>query len=381
MTSIGQNKASISILYVEDEQETRETLLSMLAPRFPEQCFLTADNGLKGVELFRKRPTDIVITDITMPEMDGITMASMIKSMAPETIIIALTAHSETQQLMRAIEIGISHYVMKPIHYDRICSVIEQSISSIRKEQQLRDQYEQISDLNTALSARTEELEFLNMELEAFNYTVAHDLRSPLVSIACFSQSLLDQITEDVDQRSNKYLQLIYSETMRMHNLIESLLNFSRYTRKSVAKQLTNLSSIAYGIKADLQQREPQRQVSFIIGDGIKAFGDPILLNVVLENLLGNAWKYSAHNDAACIEFGVSNMADELVYYVRDNGIGFEPEEAANIFVPFQRLQPEGAFEGFGIGLATAGRIIQRHGGRIWAEGEKGRGATIFFSL
>ena len=381
MESMFQTKQEISILYVEDEQYTRNILFSMLETSYSDHSIFTASSGLKGLEMFRELNTDIVITDINMADMDGISMASEIKAIAPETIIIALTAHFETGNLMRAIEIGISHYVLKPIHFEQIRAAIDKSITNIRKDRQLRDQYEQISNLNAALAIRTQELELLNIELEAFNYTVAHDLRSPMACIATFSQSLLDQVSDVFDERSNQCLQVIYSETRRMNNIIESLLNFSRVTRKSIAKQWTNLSSIVYGIKHDLQLQEPGRQVSFTIGKGIKGYGDPILLGVVLENLLGNAWKYSAKNDSACIEFGSTTLGDEQIYYIRDNGVGFNQKDADQIFIPFWRPQYNSQFEGHGIGLATANRIIQRHGGRIWAEGEKGSGATFYFSL
>ncbi|MBK5273497.1 MAG: response regulator [Desulfuromonadales bacterium] len=373
--------AAISILYVEDDQDVRDLLLSMLVLRYPEHSFFTADNGLQGLDRFQELRPEIIITDISMPEMDGISMASGIREIAPETIIIAVTAHSETRNLLQAIEIGINHYVMKPVDYERFCCVIDQSIETVRIKEQLRDQHDQIITLNTALTTRTQELESLNVELEAFNYTVAHDLRSPMFSICGCSQILLKKLAADIDEQSIECLQVIYKETMHMNKIIEALLNFSRFTRKSIAKQWTDISSIANKIARNLKLREPQRQVTFTIAEGVRGFADPTLLDVVLENLLGNAWKYSAKNDAACIEFGSTNLEEELVYFVRDNGVGFDHQESENLFVPFQRLQCNKEFEGFGIGLATASRIIQRHGGRIWADGEKGRGATFYFSL
>lgn len=381
MESKPVNNYAVSILYVEDDQDTRETLLAMLLSRYPEHRFISSSSGRNGLELFKDLRPDIVITDLGMPEMDGISMASGIKTIAPDTIIIALTAHSETSNLIQAIEIGISNYVLKPVIYERICSVIEQAITSVRKEKQLRDQYEQINRLNTTLSTRTRELELLNTELEAFNYTVAHDLRSPMANISFFVQSLLEQASERLDDANNKCLQIIYTEALRMSSIIESLLNFSSYTRKNIVKQWIDLSCIAFKIKDHLQLREPHRQVSFTIGNEIKGFGDPILISVVLENLIGNAWKYTNKTDTACIEFGVITISDELIYYVRDNGVGFNQEDAKNIFLPFHRLQSENNFQGLGIGLATTERIIQRHGGKIWAESNNGQGAAFYFTL
>lgn len=372
---------AISILYVEDDQSSMELLVEMLMARYPEHRFLKACNGQQGLDIFREEQPAIVITDISMPVMDGITMAAGIKDIAPETIIIALSAHSETDNLLRAIESGINHYVLKPVVCEQLFKILDQSIATVRKEQQLHNQYEQICRLNVALQSRTEELETLNRELEAFNYTVAHDLRSPLVCIGGFTQHLLDKLTGNADQTTRDHLNIIQAEAVRMNSLIEALLNFSSYSRKNFVKQWTDFSSIANEIRCTLLAREPQRKVNFTIATGIHGFADPVLIGVVLENLFGNAWKFTANSSAASIEFGVNSTENDNVYYVRDNGEGFDQLEAASLFAPFTRLKNTSGAAGFGIGLATVSRIIQRHGGKIWAEGEKGRGATFYFSL
>jgi signal transduction histidine kinase len=371
----------ITILYVEDDQVAGKVLFSMLARSYPELRFFAASNGQEGLKRFLELRPDIVITDISMPGMDGITMSAEIKAVAPETVIIAVTAQTETKNLLRAIEIGINQYLLKPVDFPRLSSLLDQAIATVRRGQQLREQYEQITALNAALAARSAELENVNCELEAFNFTVAHDLRSPLVSISGFSQLLLDKYGSALDENGVESLQVIYRQTLRMSGLIDALLNFSRCTRKSIVKQWADFSSIANEIMANLLLREPQRRVTATIADGVRGFADPVLIGVVLENLLGNAWKYTALQEDARIEFGVDNCGEELVYYVRDNGAGFDQQEATGLFVPFQRLQDGGEFEGFGVGLATACRIVQRHGGKIWADGEKGRGATFYFSL
>lgn len=376
-----QDTATTSILYVEDDEHARNLLLSMLLPKYPRQQFHVAGNGLQGLERFRELHPPIVITDISMPGMDGISMAAAIKEIAPQTIVIAVTAHSETDNLLRAIEIGINNYLLKPLDYERVCTTLDQAIATVTKEQRLRDQYEQITSLNATLTDRTRELEELNCELEAFNYTVAHDLRSPMVSISGFSQYLMEALAGKIDATCDECLQMIHKETMRMNRLIEALLNFSGYTHKNMSRQLTDLSSIAAEIRNSLLLREPERQATFTIAEGVQGFADPTLLAIVLDNLLGNAWKYTGKNRDTTIEFGATRIGEELVYYVRDNGAGFDPQETARLFAPFQRLQCNLDFQGFGIGLATVSRIIQRHGGRIWAEGEKGRGATFYFTL
>jgi light-regulated signal transduction histidine kinase (bacteriophytochrome) len=308
-------------------------------------------------------------------------MSSVIKDLSPSTEIIVLTAHSETLNLIRAIEIGISHYVMKPIEFDQIFRSIDKSLAVIRSERLIMQQHEEIRALNADLAQKAVELEQANRELESFNYTVAHDLRSPMVCISGFCQLLLEKCFQDLDTNCKEWLETIIRETGRMNDIISALLNFSLNVRKQVEKKWADLSSMAREISASLQGQDLSRQATFCIADGINAYGDPDLLLVVLENLLGNAWKYSQKNADARIEFGTINKEDDLVYFVRDNGIGFDQALAKELFVPFQRLHQDDGFKGFGIGLATVERIIQRHGGRIWAESKKGQGATFYFTL
>lgn len=372
---------SISIMIVEDDQPAMKLMLSVFEMRYPEERFHTAENGVQGLKRFRRLRPAIVITDISMPGVDGLVMASEIKSLCPETIVVAVTAHSEPKNLLRAIEIGISCYILKPLSYDRLFSVLEQSISTVRKEQQLHKSYEQINHYNAELMAKTRELESANRDLEAFNYSVAHDLRTPLSSINAYSQYLLNDCAEKLDEKCIGFLEIILKESIRMNSFIGALLRFSSFSRKNIEKRWTDLSSIVHEIKDSLLLRDPQRKVAFSITEGVKGFCDPILLNVVLENLLVNSWKFSANNEDARIEFDVMNLDDDLVYFIRDNGAGFDKQAAATLFAPFQRIQCDNDIEGYGIGLATVERIIQRHGGRVWADGEKNRGATIYFTL
>jgi len=373
--------APIDIIYVEDDRSAMELINSMLEVRYPEERFHTADNGLEGLKLFRSLRPAIVITDISMPELDGLGMAAEIKSLCPETVIIAVTAHSETNNLLRAIEVGISHYLLKPLSYERLFSVLDQSIRNVKREHQLHNSYTQINQCNLELMTKTRELESANRDLEAFNYTVAHDLRTPLTSICAYSQFVVDRCADVLDEKSSGFVQVINKESKRMNSLIGAMLRFSSCSQKDIEKQWTDLSSIAHGIMDNLLLRDPDRKVAFCVTDGVSGFCDPILMNVVLENLLGNSWKYSAGNEDARIEFDVMNQGDDLVYFVKDNGIGFERQESEKLFAPFRRMRCDKDIEGFGIGLATVDRIIQRHGGRVWADGEKGLGATVYFTL
>ncbi len=225
------------------------------------------------------------------------------------------------------------------------------------------------------------ELEVANRELEAFSYSVSHDLRAPLRSINGFSQILLEDYSGTLDEEGRSYLRRVQAASQHMGRLIDDLLALSRVTRVPLRREHVDLSALAREIAMDLKSNDPEREVEFAIPDGLSATGDPGLLRVALENLLGNAWKFTSKKPEARIEFGALLQNGERTYFVRDNGAGFEMAYANKLFGAFQRLHPANEFEGTGIGLATVQRVIRRHGGSVWAEGEVGRGATFYFTL
>lgn len=230
------------------------------------------------------------------------------------------------------------------------------------------------------LRERTTELELAVEELESFSYSVSHDLRTPLRSIDGYSHVLLDDYASVLDAQGQHYLGRIRDAAQRMGLLIDDLLGLARVVRLEPKRAVLDLSVMAREVLARSAQAEPRRQVEIRIKDGLSAQADPTLMGMVLENLLGNAWKYTAQTPHAIIEFGVQQHAGEAVFYVRDNGAGFDMQFADKLFAPFQRLH--GAeYPGTGIGLATVRRIIQRHGGRIWAESRVDCGATFYFTL
>ena len=371
----------ISLLYVEDEPDSRRMLSKIIRHRYPEVRLLVSGNGEEGLELFKQFKPEVVITDINMPVTNGISMATGIKSLSPTTEIIALTAFTTTQHLLQAIEIGISHYILKPINLEHVFKVIDTSLDIVRSARLIDRQNDLIRNLNAELSEKAAELESANKELESFDYTVAHDLRSPMASISGYVQILLDMHASDLDEDGKTCLQIIHREVIRMNNLVGTLLRFSVNSRKQVVKKWTDISALVHEIRDDLQTKDPPRQVKFSIAEGVSGYCDPDLLQIVLENLLGNAWKYTANTDDARIEFGTINREEDLVYFVRDNGVGFDQQDAKHLFTPFQRLQVGNGVEGFGIGLATVHRIIQRHGGKIWAEGQNENGAIFSFTI
>lgn len=232
-----------------------------------------------------------------------------------------------------------------------------------------------------SLRRAKESAEAANRELEAFSYSVSHDLRTPLQSIDGFSLALLEDYGHLLDERGSDYLRRVRTATQRMEQLIEDLLRLSRLTRSALNVTEVDISALAAAVAQDLQRSQPQRRVSFRIAEGVTVAGDRDLLKVALENLLGNAWKFTAKKEDALIEFGELEVEGERACFVRDNGAGFDMAYVGKLFGTFQRLHPEKEFPGTGIGLSLVQRIIHRHQGRIWAEGAVGAGATFYFTL
>jgi light-regulated signal transduction histidine kinase (bacteriophytochrome) len=251
-------------------------------------------------------------------------------------------------------------------------ATVAERTSELRK---LNEQLEQ------RIKDRTAALEVANRELEAFAYSVSHDLRAPLRSMDGFSLALLEDYRDKLDVTGQDYLRRVRSGSQRMAQLIDDMLNLSRVTRHEVKREQVDLSGMAWEIVQELRQAEPGRDIHVTVAQGLTADGDPALLYVVLRNLLGNAWKFTAGTPEATIEFGAVTQDAQTVYFVRDNGAGFDMAYASKLFTPFQRLHTTAEFSGTGIGLATVHRIISKHGGRVWAEGAVGKGATFYFTL
>lgn len=256
-------------------------------------------------------------------------------------------------------------------------------LANLRLEIDERQQAEfRVQALNQGLRQAIIELKAVNKELEAFSYSVSHDLRAPLRSIDGFSQALLEDCSEQLDTMGQDYLRRIRLATQRMGHLIDDLLTLSRVTRSDMHVESVDLSGLASHICTDLQQTQPERQVEFAIQPGLFAQGDAHLLQVVLENLLNNAWKFTSKNLQAKIEFGAIFQDSGIsVYFVRDDGTGFDMAYYDKLFGPFQRLHASHEFPGNGIGLATVQRIVYRHGGQVWAEAAVEQGATFYFTL
>ena len=272
-------------------------------------------------------------------------------------------------------------------------SLLEQKLAIVEKmfEDKSRELYLSRETLATAndalqkqaieLSRLNTQLEAANKELEAFSYSVSHDLRAPLRTMDGFSRNLLQKYSGRLDDQANHYLERIRAGCQRMGQLIQDMLNLSRLTRHEMKHERIDLSSLAKSVAEELKQSDSSRQVKFTIADGMTANGTQDLLHIVLENLLGNAWKFTSKHATAVIEFGAVLENGQQTYFIKDDGAGFDINHVGQLFGAFQRLHQSTEFSGTGIGLASVQRIIHRHQGRIWATGKVEKGATFFFTL
>lgn len=327
------------------------------------------------------------VSGYSRDELLGMSLSDLDASLGPAEI---------SRRIVKILRSGSDRFETRQRHRDGHLVDIEMSVTFVphgggRLFGFLRDVTErkraeaEIRTLNAELEERvrqrTAQLEAINSDLAAFSHTVSHDLRTPLVWIGGYSRSILKHHSEKLDEQSREFLREICEGTQRMEQLIDTLLNFSQLTYRELHREPVDISTLAKTVISELMKNQPRRMVTFLVTEGIIVNGDADLLRVVLKNLLGNAWKYSGRRVDAVIEFGVFEREGEEVCYVRDNGTGFDMAAAERIFIPFQRLHDAGEFTGHGVGLATVKRIINHHGGEIWAESVPGCGATFYFTL
>ncbi len=357
---------------------------------------LLAGSGEEALALLDVQSVDCILLDLLMPGIGGPEACARIKA-APalrDTPLIMLAAVDDRETMIRVLAGGADDFITKSgdlaVLKARVLAQIrrkqfEEENRRIR-EQLLRKEREaseaQAARALAEMRARLlEDLECKNAELEAFSYSVSHDLRAPLRTIDGFSQILLEEHASRLDDDGREHLRRIIAAAQRMSHLIDAMLGLARITRAPLRRDPLDLGVLATSVATQLRLTHPGREVEFRIAEGLEVVGDPPLLRALLENLLGNAWKFTQGRSPGVIELGVVRGGDAPVYFVKDNGAGFDMAYATKLFAPFQRLHTAAQFAGTGVGLATVRRIVDRHGGRVWAEGVVDRGAEVYFSL
>ena len=319
---------------------------------------------------------DVILTDLMMPQVDGIGLLRQAFARDPDVVGIVMTGHGSIPSAVEAMKAGAIDYVLKPFKLSTALPALERAVM-------LRRLRRRNADLEARVRRRTEELEAANAELDAFCDSVSHDLRTPLRTIRGFAEILREWHAAELSPEARRLVDLIKAGVDEMDQLTDDLLDFSRLGHESITRQAVDLERLCREAFQSLERERVGRAVELTLRPLPVVSGDPALLRLVVVNLLSNALKFTRRRSPALIEVGVTRIANDSapVVFVRDNGVGFDPGRAANLFGVFQRLHGADEFEGTGVGLATVRRIIERHGGRIWADAKPDAGATFYFTL
>ncbi len=399
----------IEVLIAEDSPTQAEQLCYYLAAH--QYAVTVARNGKEALAAVLARRPAMVISDVVMPEMDGYTLCREIKSRPAlsDLPVILLTSLSKPEDVLKGLACGADNFIRKPYDSKYLLARVEYILNNLelRKTERVRpgvqlsfggQQYyitaekQQILDLlistfegavqiNEELEKKQEKLEAANRELEAFSASVSHDLRAPLRKISMFASMLAEDHAPALGPEAQIHLQRIKEGILRMDQMIDDLLRLARLGRQELQLRQTDLNELAESTRRELDGDLAGRQIEWRIGRLPTVDCDRGLMKSVFANLLSNAVKYTSRRDRALIEIDQTSIGGEVVVFVRDNGAGFDPAHTQKLFGIFQRLHRQDEFEGTGVGLATVQRIIQKHGGRVWAEADVDKGATFFFTL
>jgi two-component system, sensor histidine kinase and response regulator len=378
----------VTILIIDDREANIYAVEKLLEK--PGRIFLRATDGKTGLKLALDNEVDLILLDVQMPEMDGFEVAQILKSNKRTKdipIIFASAEKKERSSVMKGFEEGAVDYLSKPLDPEltkaKVSVLLKIQIQKkqlIEKNISLEKAEAKIKLLNENLQQNLQQIEAANKELESFSYSVSHDLRAPLRSILGYAQVLEEDYIDKLGQEARQVLSTIQQNAVRMNALIDDLLEFARLGKQELQKSEVNTEKL---VECTVQQisTSTRHNAEVIIKPLMPAYADYSLLNQVWMNLISNAIKYSAKKDKPLVEIGSRKETNEVVFYIMDNGTGFDMEYVHKLFGVFQRLHKADEFEGTGVGLALVQRIVNRHGGRVWAEGKIGEGATFYFTL
>jgi signal transduction histidine kinase len=360
------------IFIVDDEPEQMRALCNTLRDQGYDTVGFT--NPRAALEDLRGARCELLLADLTMPEMNGITLLQAAQEIDPDLVGIIMTGQGTIATAVEAMRVGALDYILKPFKLSVILPVLSRALAvrRLRREN---------VELQRSVSERTAELEATIKELEAFAYSVSHDLRGPLTVIIGSVELLIEDHAAQMSAEADSILSDVMAGSQRLMQLIDDLLRLSKLGRQPLSVRAVNVSALVRDVLDELQQQPRERRVDVRVGELSDTVGDPGLLKQVLTNLLSNAFKFTRGRETPVVEVSCRQQAGENVYSVGDNGAGFDMGKAQGMFVAFQRFHSAEQFEGTGIGLSIASRIVQRHGGRIWAEAEVDKGATFHFSL
>lgn len=378
-TRTSATETKVDILLVDDDATKRFALTAILAPL--GQNVVEAASGPDALRQLLKQDFAMILLDVRMPGMDGFEAAQLIRQRPRSelTPIIFVTALDRAETDMgRGYDLGAVDFVFAPVVPAILRAKVSVFVELYKAQQELRRYRTQLERL---VQERTTALTAINRELEAFSYSVSHDLRAPLLSFDGLNQSLLKDYGDSLDPRAKDYLQRMRRASERMTSVFDGLQTLFRLTSGEIHRETTDISGMAADIVEEMRAADPGRKVDVSVGESLTVFGDPRLLRILMTNLISNAWKFTSKEAAARVEIGAEIVDGDTRLFVRDNGVGFDMIYAHKLFGAFQRLHSQSDFPGVGIGLATVRRIVNRHGGRAWAEGAVGEGATFYFVL
>jgi signal transduction histidine kinase len=369
----------VNLLIVDDDATTRFALKTILTPL--DENVIEASSGADALRKLLRDEFAVVLLDVRMPIMDGFETAQLIRQRPRSelTPIIFVTAlDQEETDMGRGYDLGAVDFVFAPVVPAIVRAKVSVFVELYRAQQELR-RYR--SQLEVLVEERTTALTAINRELEAFSYSVSHDLRAPLVALDGLSHALLSDYRGQLDDRAKDYLRRMREASQRLASVFDGLETLFRLTSGEIHREELDLSALAKEIVDEMRAATPGANVQVDITPGMTVSGDQKLIRILVSNLINNAFKFTSANARPRIEIGREVVDGDIRMFVRDNGVGFDMISSHRLFGAFQRLHSQSEFPGVGIGLATARRIVNRHGGRIWAEGAVGEGATFYFVI